>query len=75
MKVTYDKEADAIYIQLCPIAPGTARNRQVTEDMVVDYLPDGKLAGIEVLNASALLKEDPARVIAEVVPSFQAKST
>lgn len=54
MKVTYDKEIDALYIQF--------KTEQVIEsdedksgEMIIDYAENGSVIGIEVLNASKKL--------------------
>lgn len=52
IRITYDTEADALYIELRPAAPGLATCRDLAEDIVADYDPDGKLAGIEILDAT-----------------------
>jgi uncharacterized protein YuzE len=70
MKITYDPESDALYIQLRPIGPGEAENRDLGGGIVADYGPDGLLAGIEILDASLLLgTEDLDRVILELSPA------
>ncbi len=66
MKISYDKEADAMYIEFRALAPGTAENRQLTDEIIADYAPDGQLAGLEILDASyilALAKPDRAIVL------------
>ncbi len=73
MKITYDAEADALYIELHPLAPATAETRDLTDDIVADYGPDGKLAGLEILDASAVLGEDPQRLVLEVAPVLETK--
>lgn len=55
MKIEYDPEVDALYIEFRPVAPGTADNRPLSEDVTADYGPDGKLVGLEILDASAVL--------------------
>ena len=70
MKITYDPEADALYIQLRELEPGTAECRELSEDLTADYGPDGKLAGLEVLDAAAMLGEDPQRIVLEVPHSL-----
>ena len=55
MKIYYDVALDALYIELRPLAPGTAEARELSEDLIANYGPDGKLAGLEVLEASSLL--------------------
>jgi uncharacterized protein YuzE len=55
MKVTYDKEANAVYIQF---------KEEVIDDsdedknggIIIDYAADGSIVGIEVLNASEKLE-------------------
>lgn len=74
MKITYDAEADALYIELRPLAPGTAQCRELTDDLTADYGPDGKLAGLEILDASHVLETDVQRLVLEVSPMLAAKS-
>lgn len=54
MRVTYDKESDALYIQF-----KTENINESDEDkngtMIIDYAVDGSVVGIEVLNASEKL--------------------
>ena len=66
MRIEYDSEVDVLYIQFRPAAPGTVENRHVSEDVIADYGPDGKLVGLEILDASVVLGEEAGRVIVEV---------
>ena len=50
MKITYDKEADALAIWFKGVKSATTID--VTEDIFVDVDSKGRLAGIEVLHAS-----------------------
>jgi uncharacterized protein YuzE len=51
MKVTYDTQADALYIQL---REGKfACNREVAEGVILDLGEDEALLGIEILEASS----------------------
>ena len=61
MKVTYDTQADALYIQL---REGKfVRNQEVAEGIVLDIGEDESLLGIEILEASSRFSlEDLARV-------------
>ncbi len=68
MRITYDAEVDAMYIELRKMNPGQAENREVSPGFIVDYGPDGTPAGIEILDASLVLGEDPQRVIVELAP-------
>ena len=66
MKIQYDAEVDALYIEFMPLPPGTAENRELNEDVIADYSPEGKLAGLEILNASAVLGEKLQKIVVEV---------
>jgi uncharacterized protein YuzE len=73
MKVQYDSRVDALYIELRHLDPGTAEARDLTSEITADYGPDGKLAGIEILDASKLLNQDELhRLILEVSPALAA---
>jgi uncharacterized protein YuzE len=65
MKIHYDAEVDALYIELLSLAPGTAENRELTEDIIANYSPDGKLAGLEIIDASQVLGDDLQEIIVE----------
>jgi uncharacterized protein YuzE len=68
MKIQYDAKVDALYIEFKPLEPGTAENRELSEDVTANDGPDGKLSGLEILNASAVLGERLNKVIVEVSP-------
>lgn len=53
MKVFYDKEVDALYIQLNELTPEGAI--EVKEGINIDVSNDGKIYGIEILEASRKL--------------------
>ena len=65
MRVKYDPEADAAYIYIADIEPGavadTATGEGIAEGINLDFDADGKLIGIEVLNAGDRLAEDLLR--------------
>ena len=48
MRITYDPEVDALYIRFLDTAVTT---EHVAEGVAVDYAADGRIAGIEVLDA------------------------
>jgi len=50
MKVTYDKEADAVYIQISDKKPEGVI--EVKEGVNLDISSDGVIVGIELLNAA-----------------------
>lgn len=73
MKIHYDPTVDALYLQLHPIAPGTAEAKELSDEIIADYDGNGKLVGIEILDASQLLgKEDLQKIIFEVSPAMAA---
>jgi uncharacterized protein YuzE len=48
MKISYDKEADTLYISF---QETTVTTKELEEGLAVDYAQDGSVAGIEVLDA------------------------
>lgn len=71
MKIQYDAEVDALYIEFRPLAPGTAENRPLGEEVTANYGPDGRLAGLEILDASVVLGEDLKKLVFEVSPALR----
>lgn len=63
MKVKYDREADVLYIQLsdAPIIESDEERKGI----VLDYDDEGRIVGIEILNASKNLPQ-PTKVEYEV---------
>ncbi len=68
MKISYDARVDALYIEFQSLAPGTAENKQHTDEVIANYGPDGKLAGLEIVDASIVLgqKADERGLIFQV---------
>lgn len=48
MRITYDSAVDALYIRFIET---TVTTNHVAEGIAVDYDADGKIAGIEILDA------------------------
>jgi len=48
VRITYDSEVDALYIRFIDT---TVTTQHITEGIAVDYDKNGKIAGIEVLDA------------------------
>lgn len=48
MRITYDSDVDALYIRFIET---TVTTHQVAEGIAVDYDAEGKIAGIEILDA------------------------
>lgn len=64
MKISYDPEADAVYITLK--GHGVVRTERLGQDIAIDYGPDGEIHGIEVLAASEHLGINPNRAEIEL---------
>jgi len=60
MKIEYDKEADAAYLYLVEtIGEGEAvKTIQLNDNIILDFDKNGKLIGMEVLNASRVLNKE-----------------
>jgi len=56
MKVTYDREVDAIYLSLSHLRPQGVI--EVAEGINIDVTEDGKIVGIELLEASEKIQID-----------------
>ncbi len=52
MKLLYDKEVDALYIEFKQIIDGSASTDDLSDCISINYDIDGKIAGIEILDAS-----------------------
>lgn len=55
MKVTYDREADAMYIKFREAK--VEKSSDVADGIVLDYGVNGELIGIEVLHASVRIPD------------------
>jgi len=55
MKIHYDNKVDALYIELRPLEKGTASSMDLNDEITANFGPDGKIAGIEILDASKIL--------------------
>lgn len=65
MKITYDPEADALYIYLIE-DPRECRVVRLTDDIALDFVEGDRLAGIEVLGASRLgISPDRPEIVLE----------
>ncbi len=51
MKITYDPEVDALYIRLID-EPVQVTTHRLSEDVAINYAPDGHIVGFEILDAS-----------------------
>jgi uncharacterized protein YuzE len=48
MRITYDSEVDALYIRFLET---TVTTKHIAEGIAVDYDAEGRIAGIEILDA------------------------
>ena len=73
MQISYDKEADALYIRLLE-GDFQCRVVRVTDDISLDFAAGEQLVGIEVLGASHLFKdpEFPQVELKHLVPQVAA---
>jgi len=56
MKITIDKQADAMYIEL---SDGEfAKNKKIDDETILDLDENGKIIGIELLNVSERMTKD-----------------
>ncbi len=53
MKIDYDKEVDALYIQF--LNEKASETQEVEPGIIVDFTKDGRVLGIEILNVSKRL--------------------
>lgn len=56
MKISYDKEVDAIYLKLADLKPDGVI--EVAEGINIDVTVDGKIVGIELLDATKKITID-----------------
>jgi len=56
MKITYDKEADAMYIEFSDRV--FASNKKIDSDTIIDLDQEGNIIGIELLNASKRIPKE-----------------
>jgi uncharacterized protein YuzE len=71
MKITYDKEVDALYIRLLE-GEYQCRVVQLTDDIALDFAAGEQLVGIEVLGASRLFDkpEAPSIELKDLLPKI-----
>ena len=56
MKITFDKEADAVYIELG--SGEFASNKKIDNSTIIDLDKNGNILGIELLNVSKRIPKD-----------------
>jgi uncharacterized protein YuzE len=65
MRISYDPEVDALYIRFFD-GPIEAITQRLTEDVAINYASDGRISGIEVLDASDYIFTDDVEKRIEV---------
>ncbi|WP_245606048.1 DUF2283 domain-containing protein [Thermus amyloliquefaciens] len=70
MRITYDPEADALYIAF---GEGPATVEEVAPGVALDWDREGRLLGIEILDASRRLSDPRAlsRLLLEALPTWE----
>lgn len=68
MKITYDRDADALNIRL--LEASDVKVTRFSEDVAFDVDSEGRVAGIEILHASALFErpESPSVELEYLAP-------
>ena len=51
MKISFDSQVDALYIRFVD-QPAEVTTQRLSEDVAINYAPDGRIVGIEILDAS-----------------------
>jgi uncharacterized protein YuzE len=74
MDITYDREADALYIRLLA-GEHQCRVVRLTDDIALDFAAGERLVGIEVLGASRLFEspENPEVELRNLLPLVAAR--
>ncbi len=65
MKITYDPDVDALYVRFTD-EPAEVTTQRLSEDVAVNFDPDGEIVGIEILDASEHVFRSPADRTVEV---------
>lgn len=68
MKITYDPKTDAVYIQFQEGEYDISK--EISEGIILDYTEEGKVMGIEILEASQKM---PLKNIEEITLSIPVK--
>ncbi len=56
MKITFDKEADAVYIEFS--SGEFASNKKIDDNTIIDLDKEGNILGIEILSVSETMPND-----------------
>jgi len=72
MKINYDPEVDALYIELRNVT--AMKNVDIEEGVTIDLDKDNHIIGIEILDASEKLKESLSHLEFSEIPLRRPKS-
>ena len=68
MKVSYDKQVDAMYIALEDAKPnGVKQTIALNDDIIVDFDGNKKIVGIEILSASKNLSQKELKNVEKAI--------
>ena len=67
MKITYDHEVDVLYIRF---KETTVTTKHLAEGIAADYDADGRLAGIEILDAIKRLGDQTIRAAMDLQAGY-----
>lgn len=73
MKITFDPQVNALYIRFVD-EPVQVTTHRLSEEVAVNYAPDGRIVGIEILDATeyAFGSETDPKVILQQITAVQA---
>lgn len=57
MRITYDPDHDVMYIKF--LDEKIVESVEIEEGVIIDYSENGKIVGIEIINASARVGSNP----------------
>ncbi len=61
MEISYDEEADALYIKF---GKGSfSKNKKVDDNTILDLDDEGKIIGVEILDASKMLPKNSLKEV------------
>jgi uncharacterized protein YuzE len=73
MRTAYDQVADLLDIEFVEAAAGSVEARPRTGEIIANYLADGQLAGLEILDASRVRRQQNGRVAVELATTAPAR--
>lgn len=65
MKLSYDSKTDAAYIRFLE-GKFEVTTQRLSEDIAVNYAPDGRIVGVEILSAGEYLAKKNGKPVVEL---------